>query len=88
MGYIAQHKDARILCASKGIHPDSPQPWQRRQNLEDGGVEAKLLEDCLPKDGDGGPFVVVVGAVLGHLVAEMIEGGDQISLSSYYVLSI
>jgi hypothetical protein len=44
----------------------------RRQNLEDGGVEAKLLEGCLPEDGDGGPFVVVVGAVLGHLVAEMI----------------
>jgi hypothetical protein len=41
-------------------------------------VEAKLLEDCLPEGGDGVSFVVVGGAVLGHLVAEMV-GRDQIS---------
>jgi hypothetical protein len=39
-------------------------------DLEDGGVEAELLEDGLPEGGDGGPVVVVVGAVLGHLVAD------------------
>lgn len=33
-------------------------------------MEVELLEDGLPEGGDGGPVVVVVGAVLGHLVAD------------------
>lgn len=37
-------------------------------------MEVELLEDGLPEGGDGDPFIVVVGAVLGHLVAEMVAG--------------
>jgi hypothetical protein len=45
-------------------------------------VEAKLLDDCLPEGGDGASFIVG-GAVLGHLVAEMVGlgGGSDLFLS-------
>jgi hypothetical protein len=33
-------------------------------------VEVELAEDGLPKGGDGGLVIVVVGALLGHLVPD------------------
>lgn len=32
-------------------------------------MEVELAEDGLPEDGDGGLVVVVIGALLGHLIA-------------------
>ena len=39
-------------------------------DLEYGRVEVELAQDGLPKGGDGGLVIVVVGALLGHLVAD------------------
>jgi hypothetical protein len=33
-------------------------------------VKVHLAEDGLPKGGDGGLVIVVVGALLGHLVTD------------------
>lgn len=40
------------------------------KDLQNGGVEVELLEHGLPEGGDGGPFVIIVSAVLGHFVPD------------------
>jgi hypothetical protein len=44
-----------------------------RRDLKDGSVEVELAEDGLPEDDDGGLVVVVIGALLGHLIAAPIK---------------